>query len=123
MAESIVGGRAFYFALDVLKLYQVMKNQNEFVISKQLLRCSTSIGANIEEASAAFSRKDFVVKISIASKEARETRYWLKLLDESKMVKDFDFEELINEVNEIIRMLTKIVKTIQNDAQNTNSES
>jgi len=115
MAESIVGGRAFYFALEILKLYQHMIKQNEFVISKQLLRCSTSIGANIEEASAAYSRKDFVTKISIASKETRETRYWLKLLDESKMIRDFDFSDLITEVDEIIRMLTAIVKTIQND--------
>ena len=115
MSESIVAGRAFYFALDILFLYKEMRNQKEYIISKQLIRSATSIGANIEEATAASSRKDFAFKMSIASKEARETRYWLKLLQASDIIKDYDFSKLISENTEIIRMLTTIVKTIQMD--------
>jgi four helix bundle protein len=123
MSESIVAGRAFYFALDILLLYKEMLKQNEYVISKQLLRSATSIGANIEEATAAFSRKDFAVKMSIASKEARETRYWLKLLQASDIIKGFDLDNLLSENNEIIRMLTKIVKTVQTDNNQNNTRT
>ena len=80
-----------------------------------MLRSATSIGANIEEAIAAISRKDFAFKMSIASKEARETRYWLKLLQASDVIEGYDFSKLISENTEIIRMLTKIVKTIQTE--------
>jgi len=72
--------RSFNFALSIVKLYKILQEKNEFIISKQLLRSGTSIGANIEEASAAQSKKDFLHKMSIASKEARETSYWLRLL-------------------------------------------
>jgi four helix bundle protein len=92
-----------------------MSEQKEYVISKQLLRCSTSIGANIEEATAGISKKDFGSKMSIASKEARETRYWLRLISESNLVEGYDFDELLTQIDEIIRMLTKIVKTSQQD--------
>jgi len=115
MAASIVAGRAFYFALKIIQLYQEMRKQKEYIISNQLLRSATSIGANIEEAGAACSRKDFTVKISIASKEARETKYWLRLLKESNLIENFDYNELLAENEEIIRMLTKIVKTIQTE--------
>jgi four helix bundle protein len=110
MTESIVGKKSFTFALAVIKLYKVLQEKHEFVISKQLLRSGTSIGANIEEANAGYTRKDFQHKMSLASKEARETRYWLRLLQESKLVE----VEVINElaqVDELIRMLTAIVKT------------
>jgi four helix bundle protein len=123
MSKSIVSERAFNFALKIIFLYQEMKKQNEFVISKQLLRSATSIGANIEEASAACSRKEFVMKISIASKEARETRYWLRLLKESDLIKNLDYSDLLIEINEIIRMLTKTVKTIQDDLNNTKTKT
>jgi four helix bundle protein len=113
MSESIIAGRAFYFAVRVLSLYAELKKQKEYVISNQLLRSATSIGANVEEASAACSRRDFAIKMSIASKEARETKYWLRLLKESNIMKDYDLDELILESEEIIRILTKIVKTTQ----------
>ncbi len=79
-------------------------------MSKQLLRSGTSIGANIEEASAAHSKKDFTNKMAISSKEARETKYWLRLIKESQIV-NCDFETYIKEIDEIIRILTSIVKT------------
>lgn len=97
MGESIIQKKTFAFALEIIELYRRLQEEREYVISKQLLRNGTSIGANVEEASAGQSRKDFLAKMSIASKEARETQYWLRLLQASH-------------VNEIIRILTSIVK-------------
>ena len=79
-----------------------MLNQNEFILSKQLIRSGTSIGANVEEATAAQSRKDFISKMSISSKEARETNYWLRLFRDSKLCDDIDFSHLIKESEEIV---------------------
>ena len=79
---------------------------------KQLLRSATSIGANVEEANAAQTKKDFIAKMSIASKEARESKYWLRLLDKSQVIK-FDYHEYLNLIEHIINILTKIVKTSQ----------
>ncbi len=110
MPESIIQRKAFAFALLSIRLYQQLKQQRAYVISQQLLPCGTSIGANVEEATAAQSRKDFLAKMSIASKEARETRYWLRLLQESNLVA-IDVSEEMSSVEEIIRILTSIVKT------------
>ena len=108
--KSIVKEKAFRFALEVIQLYQRLKKKNEFVLSKQLLRSATSIGANVEEALAAQSRKDFLSKMSIASKETRETRYWLRLMSVSKL-EDEEYSSLLDKVEELNRMLTSIVKT------------
>ena len=110
MKENIIQEKSFTFALEVIKLYTEIRKQGEFVISKQLLRCGTSIGANVEEAIAGQTRKDFFSKMSIASKEARETRYWLRLLKASKLV-DLNYDEHLQNIEEIIRLLTSIVKT------------
>ena len=110
MAESIVRDKSFAFALRVIALYRTMAEQHEYVLSRQLLRCGTSIGANIEEALAGQSSKDFTAKMSIASKEARETRYWLKLLSESHLVNIAVTNEM-HDIEELIRLLTSIVKT------------
>ncbi len=88
-----------------------MIKQNEFIMSKQLVRSGTSIGANVEEATAAQSRKDFISKMAISSKEARETNYWLRLLRDSNLCEGIDYSELIKESEEIIKILTSIVKT------------
>ena len=90
-----------------------MRKQSEYILSKQIVRSGTSIGANVEEASAAQSRKDFISKMSIASKEARETNYWLRLLRDSKLCKNVDTRDLIERSEEIIRILTAIIKTTQ----------
>ena len=90
-----------------------MLAQNEFILSKQLIRSGTSIGANVEEASAAQSRKDFISKMAISSKEARETNYWLRLLKDSQLCEQIDYTHLIKESEEIIAILTSIVKTSQ----------
>lgn len=75
MAESLIQKKSFEFSLEIIRLYKRLQIQREFVLSNQLLRSGTSIGANVEEASAGQSRKDFVAKMCIAAKEARETRY------------------------------------------------
>ena len=114
--ENIIVTRSFEFALAVIDLYRQMIVQKEFVISKQLLRSGTSIGANVQEATAAISKKDFTAKMSIASKEARETKYWLQLLEGSSLV-DLDFSKLIEEADQLINILTAIVKTSQNNVE------
>jgi four helix bundle protein len=108
--ENIIQSKSFDFALLTIELYKEMKKQNEFIISKQVLRSGTSIGANIEEAIGAQSKKDFIHKMSIANKEARETKYWIRLLDKSQMVKH-DFKHYLTEIESIINILTSIIKT------------
>lgn len=108
--KSIVYEKAIAFALEIIELYKVLREQKEFVLSNQMLRSGTSIGANISEALAGQSRRDFLSKMSIASKEARETHYWLLLLQESQFVKH-DFTKEMEQCNELIRLLTSIVKT------------
>ena len=110
MADSISQKKSFEFALEIIRLYRELLHQHEYVLSKQLLRCGTSIGANVEEATVGQSRQDFLAKMPIASKEARETKYWLRLLQESELV-TIDVTNELTHVDELIRMLTSIVKT------------
>ena len=117
MKENIILEKSFSFSLKILQLYKELTKQREFIISRQLLRCATSIGANIEEAGAASSRKYFASKMSIASKEARESRYWLRLLKADNFIKDYDLSELIADSDQIINILTKIVKTAQQNSK------
>jgi four helix bundle protein len=110
--DNIIQDKSFEFALKIIGLYQKIVEQKEYILSKQLLRSGTSIGANIEEALARSSKKDFTTKMSISLKEARETRYWLRLYDASKLV-DLDYSEYLVEIEDIINILTAIVKTSQ----------
>ena len=110
--ENKILEMSFDFALQIISLYKILVDKKEFVLSKQLLRSSTSIGANVEEATAAQTKKDFIAKMSIASKESRETRYWLNILAKSKLV-DIDYSSYLQSVEHIINILTKIVKTSQ----------
>lgn len=84
--ENIISDKSFNFALKIIALNQILLERKHFVISKQLLKSGTSIGANVAEAGAAQTKKDFIAKMSIASKEARETKYWLRLLIHSKLL-------------------------------------
>ena len=114
--NNVVVDKSFNFAVRVVKLYQhLCKEQKEYVLSKQLLRAGTSIGANINEAQAAQSTKDFVSKLSIASKEARETQYWLELLCETNYLDKSQqhVQSLLEESLELIKLLTSIIKTTQ----------
>jgi four helix bundle protein len=112
MPETKIIDLSFDFALSVINLYTVLVENKEYVLSKQLLRSGTSIGANVEEATAGQSRKDFISKMAIASKEARETRYWLRLLSRSQLVK-YDYADYLHQIEIVIKVLTKIVKTSQ----------
>jgi four helix bundle protein len=111
--DNIILDKSFDFALNIIGLYKQMTDQKEFVLSKQVLRSGTSIGANVEEATAAYSKKDFAAKMSIASKEARETRYWLRLIDKSQIAK-VEVKVFLDEIEHIVNILTAIVKTSQN---------
>ena len=111
--KNVIKERSYQFALNIIQLYLDIRKQKEFVLSKQLVRSGTSIGANVEEASAGQSRKDFIAKMAIASKEARETNYWLRLFRDSNLCKGIDFSSFIQESEEIVRILTSIVKTSQ----------
>ena len=108
--NSVIRQKSFEFALAIIELYRKLQERHEYVISRQLLRSGTSIGANVEEATAGQSRKDFLSKMAIASKEARETKYWLLLLQQSKLV-DVDVTSHLAQVEELILILTSIVKT------------
>ena len=110
MGQSIILERSFAFALEIVRLYSALQKRHEYVLSKQLLRSGTSIGANVEEASAGQSRNDFLAKMCIALKEARETRYWLRLLQQSELVA-IDVSKELHGAEEIVRILSSIVKT------------
>lgn len=104
--------RTFQFSLLIIEAYKYLNMNKEFVLSKQLLRSGTSVGANTEEAQAGQSKKDFISKMSIASKEARESKYWIRLLDQSGYLNNFSRKkELLDEIENIINIITKIVKT------------
>src|SRR5688500_8750132 len=113
--RNLIVDRSFSFSLKIIGLYRLLIEKKEFVISKQLLRSATSIGANVEEAIAGQSRKDFISKMAIASKEAREARYWLRLLEKSKLI-ELDYSSYLNEIEGLISILTKIVKTSQENS-------
>lgn len=110
--ESIIQGKAFLFSLKIIALYKELYKIEKNPIILQLLRCATSVGANVNEASAGQTKRDFITKMAIASKEARETSYWLRLLSESNWY-NVDLKTHISECNELIKILTKIVKTSQ----------
>jgi four helix bundle protein len=110
--ENIILEKTFKFSLDIINVYQQLTKEHEYIISKQLLKSGTSVGANVNESTAAQTKADFITKMAIASKEARETKYWLRLLKESKLV-HVDLSSLLKEIDEIISILTVIVKTAQ----------
>jgi len=118
MGKSIVKQKSYEFALQIIKLCTQLRSDRHYEISSQLLRSGTSIGANVEEALAGQSRKDFFAKMSIASKEVRETNYWLRLLRDSEILQKQHVNELIQTSEELIKILTSIVKTGSEKTQN-----
>ena len=117
MKENSIREKSFHFAICAIELYKYLLAANEYVLSKQFFRSATSIGANIEEANAGISKRDFIAKMSIASKEARETLYWLKLIEAGSFI-DYDIDSLKKQTEELIKMLTSIVKTSQLNTKN-----
>jgi four helix bundle protein len=110
--NNLIQEKSFNFALSIIDLYKKLINEKEYILSKQLLRSGTSIGANVEEALAGQTKKDFIAKMSIASKESRETSYWLRLLQASNLA-NLSYEKYLKEINDIVNILTAIVKTSQ----------
>jgi four helix bundle protein len=110
--ESIIQEKSFKFSLAIIELYKQLSKVDNNPILQQLLRSATSIGANVNEGSAGQTKKDFITKMAIASKEARESSYWLRLLKESKWY-NVDLTDQVSDCNDIIKILTKIVKTSQ----------
>ena len=104
--------KSFQFATRIVNVYKYMTgNKNEYILSKQLLRCGTSIGANISEAQQGQSRADFIAKLSIALKEAYETNYWLRLLHATDYLSNAEFSSLMQDCQELEKMLTAIIKS------------
>ena len=108
MGESLIQRKSFEFALSIIRLYKKLQARQEFVLSPQLLRSGTAIGVKVEQASAEKTQKAFVDRISAASGDARETRYWLRLLQDSKLA-DVDVQPELDQVDEIIAILTDTV--------------
>ena len=112
MSSNIIEDKSFGFAIKVVELYKyLVENRKEYVLSKQVLRSGTSIGANVEEAIGGQSKKDFVSKLSIAYKETRETIYWLKLMKETKYIENSQADELIGNCDELARIIAAILKS------------
>ncbi len=112
MSENQIENKSFDFAVRVVNLYKfLIEQKKEFVLSKQLLRSGTSVGANVAEAQRGQSKADFIAKMSISLKEANETNYWLKLLYKTEYLTEQQFLSISNDITEIIKMLVAICKT------------
>ena len=110
--ENTIKIKSRDFAIRIIKCYQYLtENKSEFIMSKQMLRSGTSIGANVRESINAQSRPDFISKLSIALKEAEETDYWLELLLATGYLNDKEYQSIQDECTEIIKMLTSIIKS------------
>lgn len=112
MKENICVEKSFEFAVRIVNLYKYLtKDKKEYVLSKQLLRCGTSVGANVTEAQRGQSKADFVLKMSIALKEAYETEYWIRLLYRTEHLNAKEYNSIHNEILELISILISICKT------------
>lgn len=117
---NILKEKSYAFALRVVKLAQYLnKSQKEYVISKQILRSGTSIGALVSEAEFAQSKRDFISKLSIGLKEANETYYWLKLLYEGKYISETMFDSIKPQTKELIKLLVTSIKTAKKNIKAT----
>ncbi|SHM68219.1 four helix bundle protein [Flavobacterium chilense] len=112
--KNIIKEKSFAFAIDIVNLYKVLIEKKEFVLSRQVVRSGTSIGANVRESEHAQSKADFIHKLSISLKEANETEYWLDLLYETKYLSDIEFQSIKPKIIELLRLLTSILKTSKN---------
>ena len=116
MKENIVKSKSFGFAVRVVKLYKFLcEDKNEFVLSKQLLRSGSSVGAMVREAEHSESKADFVHKMAIAQKEMNESLYWLELLKETDYLTQHQFESINIDAVEIIKLITTIIKTTKSN--------
>ena len=117
MNDGIVAQKSYDFAIRIVKLYKYLsKEHNEYVLSKQVLRSGTAIGALIREAKFAQSKADFISKMSIALKEANETHYWIDLLHDTEYINNNMYLNIEKDINEIISLLVSIVKSSKNNS-------
>lgn len=113
---NVIQEKSFLFAIEIVKTVRgIRKEEKEFEITRQLLRSGTSIGANIEEAIGAQSNKDFIHKMSVSYKEARETKYWLRLIKEVEIMSDKKADELLMACEELLKILGSILKKIKSN--------
>lgn len=118
MRENVIKNKSFAFALRTVKMYQFLCEQKkEFVISKQLLRSGTSVGALVREAEQAESSVDFIHKMAIALKEANETEYWIELLFQSNYIDETSFNSIKSDLIEILKLLVSIIKTTKQNSK------
>jgi len=120
LKDNIILAKSFDFSVRIVKLYKYLcREKKEYILYKQLLRCGTSIGANVNEAQAGQTKADFIAKISIASKEARESKYWIDLLIKTDYlnINDNYVQSLQKDIEEIIKLLTSIVKSSQGNKE------
>ena len=117
MKNNILREKSYAFALRIIKLYNFLKNKNEYVLSKQILRSGTSIGALIREAEYAQSKADFINKLNIALKEANETEYWLNLLKDSNLITFESFKSIEPDIKELLKLLISSIKTAKSNKQ------
>jgi four helix bundle protein len=111
--DNVIRDKSYAFALRIVKLYQFLINEKkEFVLSRQVLRSGTSIGANVEEAIGGQSGRDFQSKMAIAYKEARETHYWIRLLKDSNYLTDEYSQSILSDCEELMKILGSIQKTL-----------
>jgi len=114
MSDSILRDKSFAFAVSTVHLaLQLQTQKKEYILSKQLLRSSTSIGAQLEEAEFAASHADYVNKFTVSLKEANETKYWLRLLHASKLISEDQFQKAVSDCKEIVAMLVSSIKTLK----------
>jgi len=112
--NNIVRDKSYQFAIRIVKLYKyIYETKKENTLSKQLLRAGTSIGANIEEAIGGQSDKDFIAKLSISYKECRETHYWLRLLKDTDFITEQEFQSIIKDCEELLKIIASILKTMK----------
>ncbi|MFI3320937.1 MAG: four helix bundle protein [Rikenellaceae bacterium] len=115
--ENVIVDKSKLFAIRIIRLYQYLNNEKqEYVLSKQLLRSGTSIGANVKEAIRGQSKADFVAKMNISLKEASETEYWLELLLETDYINNQQFDSIYLDNQELIKLLISIIKSSKNNS-------
>ncbi|NBC16736.1 MAG: four helix bundle protein [Bacteroidetes bacterium] len=114
--DNVVQRNSYAFAVRIVRMYQhLAKEKREFVLSKQVLRSGTSVGANVEEALGGISKKDFAAKMNIAYKEARETSYWLRLLHDTRYLDEVSFQSMHDDCEELLRLLYTIVQSARSE--------
>ena len=118
MKENVVMDKSFSFAIRIVNMYRVLCMRKEYVLSKQLLRSGTAIGALLREAEHAQSIADFVNKLNIALKEANEAEYWILLLYKTRYISNLEYESIIGDCREIVRLLISIVKSSKQNIEN-----